>query len=177
MSDWGHDSEDLFRSARKALSPSTSDRERMRARLAMKLGAAAFGAAASIATTTTAATAGTAGAGAATTAGSAGVVAKAGGLSLLAKVLAPIVVLGAVGTATVAPRVLEMRARSAAVTAPALTTSPAATPATATPATAPITTAPATRRPRSRCRSPISPPRSRSPQHTMEPSARRSPPS
>lgn len=84
MSAWEHPSRDLFRAGQGAMAPTTADRERVRARLAAKLGAAAVGAA----ITTTSATAGGATAAAAT--GSA----KGGLAVFIAKIAIPLLLVG-----------------------------------------------------------------------------------
>jgi hypothetical protein len=114
VSDWGQESEALFRSARRGLSPSQGDRERVRARIAAKLGAAAVGVgvAGAMATATSKA-AGAAGAGAGASAGAgAGAAAGVGAaaskgltFALVAKIVAPLVIAGA--TVAVAPRVMS----------------------------------------------------------------------
>jgi hypothetical protein len=82
-------SEDLFRSARRELSPSSQDRARIRGRIAAKLAAGAV-AATVTSTTTKAAAASTA---------------KTVTLGLVAKIVAPILVVGG-AAAVVAPRVI-----------------------------------------------------------------------
>src|SRR5213075_347091 len=88
MTALSNESRALFRTARSALSPSTGDRERVRARLAAKIGVAAAG-------------------------GASVPAAKAGTLALVAKIAAPIVIAGAAATVAV-PRVNEYRAARAA---------------------------------------------------------------
>ena len=115
MSDWGHESEDLFRSARRGLSPTAGDRERVRARIRAKVAAAAVGAAVTGAAakaagaTSSAGAAGAAGAAGVGTAGAAGAGVAAKGLSLafIAKIAVPIVIAGA-GLAA-APHVIASR--------------------------------------------------------------------
>lgn len=115
MSDWGQDSEDLFRNARLArpagLSPSKADRERVRARIAAKLAGVAAGAAVTTATAKAgaavgagAASAGAASAGAGTGVAAGAVATKGLTLALVAKIMAPIVIAG-VGLAA-APRII-----------------------------------------------------------------------
>lgn len=111
MSDWGHESEDLFRSARRGLTPSAGDRERVRARIRAKVAAVAVGAAVTGAAAKAAgATSGAAGAGAgaAGIAGAgAGVATKGLSLALIAKIAVPIVLAGA--SIVAAPHVLPSR--------------------------------------------------------------------
>lgn len=129
MSAWEHPSKDLFRQGRGAMAPTTADRERVRARLAAKLGAAAVG----VAITTTSATAGGATAGAATATAS-----KGGALLLAAKIAVPALLIGGVAT-IVAPHVIETKSP-----APTTTVAPIATVAPAPvhpPAPAPVETA------------------------------------
>ena len=105
MSGWAHPSRDLFRAGRGAMAPTATNRERVRARLAAKLGAAAMGTA--ITTTSPAASAGAA--------GGVGTVTKGGGLALFAKITASIVILG--GVASIAmPRLLSRHDPVPAVT-------------------------------------------------------------
>ncbi len=134
MSDWGHESEDLFRSARRGLSPSAGDRERVRARIRAKVGAAAVGvaatgAAAKAAGATSGAGAASTGAGAAGAAG-AGAAAKGLSLALLVKIAVPVVMAGA-GLAA-APHVLASRAPAAH-----LAVAPVSAPAPAAPVVLP----------------------------------------
>lgn len=98
MTTWDHESKALFRNARAAISPALDDRERVRSRLASKLGAATVGVAVSavVATATTPAAAG---------AGTASAASK-GTLMLIAKIGLPILILG--GAAVVAsPRLFH----------------------------------------------------------------------
>jgi len=133
MSDWGRESEDLFRAARRGLSPSASDRERVRAKIAVAVvGVAAAGGAAKAA----AASAGggaSAGVGASPGVGaSAGVGgAAAGGTAAakgitLAKIAIPFVLAGA-GIAA-APHVLRARVERAPSVAVVTAGSPAPLP-------------------------------------------------
>lgn len=122
MSGWDHESADLFRAGKTAMSPTASDRERVRARLAAKLGAAAVGAA----ITTTTAKAGAA---------------KGGAVAMFAKIAAPIVIAG--GAATIAaPHLMKTHAPPPPVvvtaTATAITTS-APAPVAATTTTTTVT--------------------------------------
>ena len=101
MSAMGPKSRDLFRQARADLSPPSASRDRVRARLASKLGAAAIGVAVS---TTTAKASGAAGS--ASTLGT--VAAKGGALAIAAKIatpliVIPLIVMGAVKVGQVAP--------------------------------------------------------------------------
>jgi hypothetical protein len=137
VSDWGHESEELFRAARRGLSPSSSDRDRVRAGIRAKLAAAAVGAAA----TGIAAKAAGAGAGAGTAAGAgagagagAAVAAKGITLALVAKIAVPLVIAGA-GIAA-APHVMQSRAQAPAVTT--TLAAPAHVPAHPQPTTAPV---------------------------------------
>jgi hypothetical protein len=120
MSTWQHESSNLFRTARARFSPSDSERERVRARLAKKLGVAVVGGA--IVTTTSS-----------TAAGAATAAAKGGTFALVAKIAAPIVVASAVAGVAV-PRVLRAThdapvpvTTSAPKAAPAATRIPAPT--------------------------------------------------
>lgn len=113
MSDWGHESEDLFRSARRRLSPTAGDRERVRARIRAKVaaaavGAAVTGAAAKAAGATSSAGAATGAAGAGAAGAGAGIAGKGLSLALLAKIAVPLVIAGA-GLAA-APHVIASRA-------------------------------------------------------------------
>lgn len=108
MSEWSSDSEELFRSARSDLSPTASDRARVRQRLAAKLAAGAV--AATVTTTATNAAAATNVA-----------AAKTVTLGLVAKIVAPVIVVGGVAAATV-PTVIASRAEkdvAPAIVAPA----------------------------------------------------------
>ncbi len=154
MSDWGHESADLFRTARRGLSPSAGDRERVRGRIRAKIAAAAVGAAvtgaaakAAGATSSAgaasagagaagagAASAGAAGAGGAGAAGIAGagasVATKGLSLALIAKIAVPIVLAGA-GIVAV-PRVLAPRpAPPAPLAAARVVVAPSRTPSAA----------------------------------------------
>lgn len=128
MSGWEHESADLFRAGKSGMAPTAADRERVRARLAAKLGAAAVGA--TITTTTAKASAG-AGAGAA----------KGSAIALFAKIAAPIVLAG--GAATLAaPHVMKAHPPPpAVVTAPLPVPPPRAVEPPPPPA---VVTAPAT---------------------------------
>lgn len=99
MTALSQESRALFRSARTAMSPDGDARERVRARLAAKVGAAAVGAAtgATIAKAAGGATAAKAGV-ATGTAGATG--AKAGSIALVAKIAAPLALAGAAAVAT-----------------------------------------------------------------------------
>ena len=96
MSAWEHESADLFRDGKDAMAPTSADRERVRAKLAAKLGAAAVGAT----LTTTAKPA-----------------AGAAKLTLIGKIALPIFVLG--GTAAVTAHLSRAPAPPLAV-APAI---------------------------------------------------------
>jgi hypothetical protein len=124
VSAWEHPSRDLFRAGRRGMAPTTADRERVRARLAVKLGAPAVGAA----ITTTSATAGGATAAAATATGSA---AKSGIVAFVAKIAIPLLLIG--GAATVAAP--HLTKKSEPPVAVATSTTPVVTPS---PATAPV---------------------------------------
>jgi len=136
VSDWGQESEQLFRTAKRGLSPAHGDRERVRARVAAKVGAAlvGVGVAGAVVTATSKAAGASAGAGAGAGAGvgaGAGAVATKGfTLGLLAKVLAPIVLAGA-GVASAPHVIARVAPRSHAM--PPTPTEPA-TPALALPA-------------------------------------------
>jgi hypothetical protein len=125
VSDWGQDSEDLFREARGArlagLSPSRADRDRVRVRIAARIGAAAV--AGAVMTATTKAGAGV-GAGAGAGLGAGGVVAKGATVALVAKIMLPLVIAGAAVVA--APRVLAQLNEPGA-TSPTTMTSPTTT--------------------------------------------------
>lgn len=113
MSAWDHPSKDLFRAGRGAgaMRPTPADRERVRARLAAKLGAAAVGAAI---TTTSATAAG------ATTAGA--TTAAAAKTSLLAKIVLPLLLIG--GAATIAAPHLLKKAEPVVATPTPIATAP-----------------------------------------------------
>ena len=118
MTEWNHESAGLFRGARQDLSPSMDNRDRVRARLAEKLGTAALGmamvgtVAAAKTAAASAASAGTGAAGAAGTATSAAT--KGAALLLFAKFAVPIVLAGTL--AVVGPRAFN-GAKSPAQTA------------------------------------------------------------
>jgi hypothetical protein len=103
MSDWGSESEDLFRAARRELSPRLGERDRVRAQLTLKLGAGAAAGAAALTATSFAG----ANAGSTTVAVANGASAVKGAtVPLIAKIVGPLLVVGAVGTAAIAPRMV-----------------------------------------------------------------------
>lgn len=100
MSGWDHESKALFTSARSALSPTEANRERVRARLTAKLGAAAVGGAVGATLTTSTAKAATAGT---SVAAGTGAAVKTGAAMIAAKLAAPLLVVGALATANTVP--------------------------------------------------------------------------
>lgn len=144
MSDWGQESEQLFRSAKRGLSPSHGDRERVRARVAAKLGAAVVGAgvAGALASTTSNAAGATAAAAGAAGGGTAAVATKGVTLALIAKIVAPILVVGAGVVA--APRIAARIAAPSAPSAITVAAAPASpiVPRAATPTVLPTAAAP-----------------------------------
>ena len=132
MSDWGHDSEQLFRNAKRGLTPSQGHRARVRARIAAKVGAAGLGLAGAVmasskAAGATAPAAASAGAGGGAGAGAGAVAAKGLTLALVAKIVGPIVIAGAVVAVT--PRIAGLATASAPapVNAPVTSHAPVAT--------------------------------------------------
>lgn len=101
MTALSQESRALFRNARTAMSPDGDARDRVRARLAAKVGAAAVGAATGATIAKAAGGATAAKAGVVTGAGTAGATAaKAGSIALVAKIAAPIAIVGAAAVAT-----------------------------------------------------------------------------
>ncbi len=113
MSGWEHESKALFVSARGAMTPTKEDRERVRARLAAKLGAAAVGAGAATAAKTASAASTTK---ATATAGAGAVVAKGGAAALATKLAVPVAIAVAVASAAGAKTMVDARRPAKAAT-------------------------------------------------------------